>query len=376
MIPKLYVSSQFYRSCIKAGRWRYTTSRTHSGMSWDEMLTVPLYCADAAAGGAAELKQYVGADLIQPIISPPASAAATTGDPSPLCPVLAFKTLGAQTLFKLALSAAVLLSALAVLLLVRGYSVVWAAEPWTTAWMGGAYVTGVTLASLLSGLGVLGVGLLVLKVKWRGDARHCSTDGASGYCMEDSAGLQEPLMHPQQQQQQEEDGEEKAGGRGKAASHAAVWGYTPKLGHISEGAVGGIANGLQLRVAGHMPLEIQAGRPDVAGIIKGWLKEQEGFPGQVGEEEQDAETGQGTAPAAAAAAVGAGQANDQASGSGSSVAGSAVVREEREGVVAVGVYGMGPAGLVAATQMICDHINRGLCSPGLWLQYKQKTHEL
>ena len=37
---------------------------------------------------------------------------------------------------------------------------------------------------------------------------------------------------------------------------------------------------------------------------------------------------------------------------------------------------MGPAGLVVALQMSCDHINRGLCNPGLWLQYKQKTHEL
>ena len=54
----------------------------------------------------------------------------------------------------------------------------------------------------------------------------------------------------------------------------------------------------------------------------------EAVAGQVGQEKQDEDAGHGTPQSPPPAAVGAGKANDQASDLGSSVAGSAVVREE------------------------------------------------
>jgi hypothetical protein len=253
-----------------------------------------------------------------------------------MCPVLALRAPFCQTFHKTVVHLAVFAAGLVVLLLVRGYSTVWAPEEWTTGKTGLAYVVGLTVASVTAGWLVILLGQLGLWLQ----TKKGGSDTRS-----DTTGVTQPLL-----------------GSASAAAAAAATSAPPALVRAVLGRASG--GDVQLSVPGFESLGVTSGRPDLQAYLTAWLHQ----------------TTKAAAAAAAAAVAGAG--DEEAPGvaaatsthhhqqqhvSGSSAAGGPLV--------GVTVYGMGPSTLLSAAQLTVDALNASGDTP-VPLAYEQRTYEL
>jgi hypothetical protein len=212
--------------------------------------------------------------------------------------------------------------ALAAILLVRAYSVVWAAEPWTTAAAGAAYVIAFAAGATLPGM-------LMLLLQFAWTAATAGRGGAGG----GGEGLARPLL-------------EGSGG-----------GSVPAARVVSAGGGGGSRRGAAAATAaaaslllqpggGCEPLPLRAGRPDLGNLVGSWVAGLRQLPS-----------------AAATAAAAEASAPDTTP-------------------LQVGCFAMGPSGLLSQVQLLCCDLNAGAAGSkagggrSVFMRYVQKTHNL
>lgn len=304
---------------------------------------------------------------------------------TPLCPVLAVGGLVAQGAQKMAVHVAVFAGALAAILVLRGNTLVWAADPdsWTTAWLGFSHVVGITLVGVGSGMVVLALVFVVgIVARWRQCKRRDLYRG--GRLEPAGSGHLEPLLREEGVNDPRQDtliSDKVEGAPGQtdecpvpaAADSTAVVDCvsTSKMkdvGAMNEGCpdimvsdkdevhTSPRASGPQVDIctdSARFVAEVQSlgglelypeeesvpvhlGRPAVNHLVQVWLNMFDQLPWVCSGEQP-----------------------------------------------VVGVYGMGPEGLVQDVKVMCDAWNKrnlrgghGKGHKAAWLRYEQRTHEL
>lgn len=259
----------------------------------------------------------------------PTQAPASEASATPLCPVLLLGgSLEAQAVHKLAVHVLAFAGALAAILLVRGYSVVWAEKPWPTIAAGAAYAGAIAAFTVLPGLLAVVLPRLAAAI-WSSARRACCGAGAS---LPDAVAPQLDSAAPASRASVSDDVGPKDAQHRNAPGHVARVVPTALKGGLVEGATT-----LQLALptaTGDEYVPLHFGRPETRRIVGGWLASMRQLP-----------AGAREAP-----------------------------------LLQVGCYGMGPDQMVSDAQLMCREMNaqqrRGARQRGVYMRCERKSYNL